>query len=309
MVSRPHSREAMSVGRRAFTLIEVLVVVAIIALLVAVLLPSLARAREQARRSVCLSNLKQQGVGFGTYSADFKAVLPLVGGFRYSLAEGGYYSIGGDDWVMVNGGALFPKYIGNQPDIYYCPSNKGAVASDPRRGKDALLQRYKHPKRSDPYYVNSHDFGNSPIGAYAYALPAMGGRFPRDAGSKMFPDSVMCDRDASGNVTNRSPYFDYMNDPKELTASQAAQFLGAFPQPLRGKHALWAFLTDAYFGGYQGYHQNGFNALYGDMHARFIQDPRGVIIKGVGGGSRYTYGDLFGSGKCFMVWDYFSRRP
>ena len=45
--------------RPAFTLIKILVVVGVIALLVAILLPSLSRARESARRSVCLSNLHQ----------------------------------------------------------------------------------------------------------------------------------------------------------------------------------------------------------------------------------------------------------
>lgn len=56
--------------RRAFTLIEVLVVVAIIGLLVAVLLPSLAGARDQARRTRCLANLSQLGRGFLTYSTE-----------------------------------------------------------------------------------------------------------------------------------------------------------------------------------------------------------------------------------------------
>src|SRR5690554_4373938 len=93
------------VRRCGFTLIEVLVVVAIIALLVAILLPSLARAREQARGAACLSNLQQQGVGFSGYSVDNKSRLPMVGSFRYSLMEGAYYTMenpnlpGADDWI------------------------------------------------------------------------------------------------------------------------------------------------------------------------------------------------------------------
>jgi prepilin-type N-terminal cleavage/methylation domain-containing protein len=56
--------------RPAFTLIELLVVVAIIALLVAILLPSLAKAREQARSAVCKSNIHQMGVGLTLYTLE-----------------------------------------------------------------------------------------------------------------------------------------------------------------------------------------------------------------------------------------------
>jgi len=62
----------MTVSRptRAFTLIELLVVVAIIALLISILLPSLARAREQAKKTVCLSNLKNIGTSTAAYAED-----------------------------------------------------------------------------------------------------------------------------------------------------------------------------------------------------------------------------------------------
>jgi prepilin-type N-terminal cleavage/methylation domain-containing protein/prepilin-type processing-associated H-X9-DG protein len=55
-------------NRRAFTLIELLVVVAIIALLMAILMPALQRARELAKRTTCLSNLRQLVIGWGTYA-------------------------------------------------------------------------------------------------------------------------------------------------------------------------------------------------------------------------------------------------
>jgi prepilin-type N-terminal cleavage/methylation domain-containing protein len=63
-------------GYRAFTLIEVLVVVAIIALLVAILLPSLQRARNQAKAVLCLSNMKQIGSAIYLYAQDTKDYLP-----------------------------------------------------------------------------------------------------------------------------------------------------------------------------------------------------------------------------------------
>jgi len=64
---------------RAFTLIELLVVVAILALLVAILLPSLARARRSAKRVVCMNNLHALGLAVHCYEAAYKDVLPWEG--------------------------------------------------------------------------------------------------------------------------------------------------------------------------------------------------------------------------------------
>ncbi len=63
-------------GGRGFTLIELLVVVAILALLISILLPSLSRAREQAKVTVCMSHLKELGLAFGFYGQDHKLQPP-----------------------------------------------------------------------------------------------------------------------------------------------------------------------------------------------------------------------------------------
>src|SRR6056297_1745410 len=71
MWGKPNREWEETAMRRGFTLIELLVVIAIIAILAAILFPVFARAREKARQSACLSNVKQIGLGFMMYAQDY----------------------------------------------------------------------------------------------------------------------------------------------------------------------------------------------------------------------------------------------
>src|SRR5213083_2078988 len=72
--------------RPAFTLIELLVVIAIIAILAAILFPVFAQAREKARMTACLSNMKQIGLGLQMYAQDYDETLP-PGNFAFRFND------------------------------------------------------------------------------------------------------------------------------------------------------------------------------------------------------------------------------
>ncbi len=111
--------------KKGFTLIELLVVIAIIAILAAILFPVFARARENARRASCQSNLKQIALGVFQYTQDYdekfpKAVLLISGSSADPTNASPSNPYGWAD-------ALQPYLKSTQ--IYQCPSETGAPVS------------------------------------------------------------------------------------------------------------------------------------------------------------------------------------
>src|SRR5271169_6164688 len=87
--------------KKAFTLIELLVVIAIIAILAAILFPVFTAAKEKARQTACLNNMKQLAIGFMSYRDDWSGCFPGCGSSSYtngppSLDTSNYWRA---DWI------------------------------------------------------------------------------------------------------------------------------------------------------------------------------------------------------------------
>jgi prepilin-type N-terminal cleavage/methylation domain-containing protein/prepilin-type processing-associated H-X9-DG protein len=133
-----------------FTLIELLVVISIIALLMAILMPALSKAREVAKRAVCMSNLRQIGIGVNTYTTENKDILPVERRSVFLLAGKlgelpslnrsfyGWLDVGADDRIL-NPYCGGPYKRDDEVPMLECPSDR-RISWGP--ADDALLSYY-----------------------------------------------------------------------------------------------------------------------------------------------------------------------
>ena len=126
----------------AFTLLELLVVIAIIAVLAALLLPVLSRAKQRAGAATCTNNLRQLGLGFVLYRENHNDTFPAPG-------SASVYGPQPEDWIWwhtgrdINQSAIVPYISKFNPKLFSCPQDAAA---------GSLSQRYPYS-----YSFNSWD--------------------------------------------------------------------------------------------------------------------------------------------------------
>lgn len=220
-------------ARRAFTLIELLVVIAIISILAAILFPVFARARENARRASCMSNLKQIGLGVMMYVQDYDETYPRVLMSAGPTPPGGYWS--GTYWFWQQ--IIHPYTKSFQ--LYYCPS--GIAGTTPISGNygvnGQLIPRYSSVSLAAV---------DSPSTTY----------LGMDTG--MYFIQISSSRD---NVSSPSGAFWYIPG--------TAKYVGCGPTGCSGTYPLAGDLKDDFNS--EGRHFDGNNVIFADGHVKWTK--------------------------------------
>jgi prepilin-type N-terminal cleavage/methylation domain-containing protein len=252
--------------KSGFTLIELLVVIAIIAILAAILFPVFAQARESARATSCLSNMKQIGTGLAMYETDYDEQYPP--------------SQNGTGAAIVSWPTLMFPYIKNE-QVFVCPSaSSTAVTSDPtlmgvgtpRRycGKTITAVSFGALTGADgtvagpPFLVNGLSYGRNliPYGGWRTAGFTNGDKSGFvTTGTTLSVLSAMVE-DPAGTIH----IMDAMTGTTSATTDPCTQ-----GNSIRGIQE--EIRTDRYpdnTASKVAYrHKGGFNAVWGDHHAKF----------------------------------------
>ncbi len=176
----PGGAPARQGGSGGFTLIEVLVVVAVIAVLAGLLLPVLSRGKGRAQGIACASNLRQLAVALELYSHDHEERFVNNHGINETLRRRENWVNNVQDWLESEGntnratlasGKLAPFLAGNT-DVYKCPADKSAADNGPRIRSYALNSMVGDPgeltNRFNPHLVQFFGWGDLPSPAAIY---------------------------------------------------------------------------------------------------------------------------------------------
>ncbi len=149
------ARRDLTWSRHAFTLVEQLVVIAIIAVLAALLLPALVKAKQRAQGTACLSNLRQIHLVYTLYQSDFEDRGHPHRNWMRWIRDGGnrLNPSAGDDGQVIAAdhghaywGVAYSPYLGRSKPPFVCPAAK------------AVDDQYLGPPRNDGLFRQGHRF-------------------------------------------------------------------------------------------------------------------------------------------------------
>lgn len=123
---------------RAFTLVELLVVISAVAILLALLTPALGLARASARRTACMSNLRQMGIAIHSYAGEYDNSIPVGPVAPPFLSPSDFYPSTGaptslislSSGAPVGLGLLLRGHLSQQPKVLFCPDSDQHVCAD-----------------------------------------------------------------------------------------------------------------------------------------------------------------------------------